>query len=79
MILAEPVGSCTDLVATVIRPLAEVYRQPFDMKPYGVIIKPSPWPADSQGAGEVRVLSESGVHFREADRRGGLRCDQPDR
>lgn len=41
VILAEPVGSCTDLVATVIRPLAQVYRQPFDMKPYGVIIKPS--------------------------------------
>ena len=25
VILAEPVGSCTDLVATVIRPLTEVY------------------------------------------------------
>jgi len=41
VILAEPVGSCTDLVATVLRPLVQVYQQPFDMKPYGVIIKPS--------------------------------------
>ena len=41
VILAEPVGSCTDLVATVIRPLVEVYRQPLLMRPYGVIIKPS--------------------------------------
>ena len=28
VILAEPVGSCTDLVATVIRPLTEVYGVP---------------------------------------------------
>ena len=39
--IAEPVGSCTDLVATVIRPLQQVYSVPFDIAPYGVIIKPS--------------------------------------
>lgn len=41
VILAEPVGSCTDLVATVIRPLEQVYEVKFDISPYGVIIKPS--------------------------------------
>lgn len=41
VILAEPVGSCTDLVATVIRPLEQVYDVRFDISPYGVIIKPS--------------------------------------
>lgn len=41
IVLAEPVGSCTDLVATVIRPLEKIYAQPFDIAPYGVIIKPS--------------------------------------
>jgi len=41
IILAEPVGSCTDLVATVIRPLEQIYNQPLDIAPYGVIIKPS--------------------------------------
>ena len=41
VILAEPVGSCTDLVATVIRPLTEVYGVPLDVAPYGVILKPS--------------------------------------
>ena len=41
VILAEPVGSCTDLVATVIRPLQEIYSKPFDIAPYGVIVKPS--------------------------------------
>jgi len=41
IILAEPVGSCTDLVATVIRPLAEVCRIPLQIAPYGVLLKPS--------------------------------------
>ena len=41
IILAEPVGSCTDLVATVIRPLAQVYGKPLNIAPYGVILKPS--------------------------------------
>ena len=40
IIIAEPVGSCTDLVATVIRPLTEVYGVPLDVAPYGVILKP---------------------------------------
>ncbi len=41
VIIAEPVGSCTDLVATVIRPLISVYEAPLDVAPYGVILKPS--------------------------------------
>jgi G3E family GTPase len=41
VVIAEPVGSCTDLVATVIRPLQQIYAQPIDIAPYGVILKPS--------------------------------------
>jgi G3E family GTPase len=41
IILAEPVGSCTDLVATVLRPLQKVYGKPLEIAPYGVILKPS--------------------------------------
>ncbi len=41
VVLAEPVGSCTDLVATVVRPLVQVYDQRLDVAPYGVILKPS--------------------------------------
>jgi Ni2+-binding GTPase involved in maturation of urease and hydrogenase len=41
IVIAEPVGSCTDLVATVIRPLQQIYSVPFDIAPYGVILKPS--------------------------------------
>lgn len=41
VVLAEPVGSCTDLVATVIQPLMRLYGEKFSIAPYGVILKPS--------------------------------------
>jgi G3E family GTPase len=40
VILAEPVGSCTDLVATVIQPLRQLYQDQFEVAPYGVLLKP---------------------------------------
>lgn len=41
VILAEPVGSCTDLVATVIQPLKDLYKGRFEVAPYAVLFKPS--------------------------------------
>jgi Ni2+-binding GTPase involved in maturation of urease and hydrogenase len=41
VLLAEPVGSCTDLVATVIQPLKDLYGQRFAVAPYPVFFKPS--------------------------------------
>lgn len=41
IIIAEPVGSCTDLVATVIQPLRDLYQVKFQVAPYGVLFKPS--------------------------------------
>lgn len=41
VILAEPVGSCTDLVATVVRPIQRLYESKFDVAPYAVLLKPS--------------------------------------
>jgi hypothetical protein len=41
VILAEPVGSCTDLVATVVQPLKDLYGDRFEVAPYGVLFKPS--------------------------------------
>ncbi|MCI0465177.1 MAG: cobalamin biosynthesis protein P47K [Gemmataceae bacterium] len=41
VILAEPVGSCTDLVATVVQPLKDLYGQRFSVAPYPVLFKPS--------------------------------------
>ncbi len=40
VVLAEPVGRCTDLVATVVQPRAQFYESQFDVTPYGVILKP---------------------------------------
>src|ERR671924_399247 len=41
VILAEPVGSCTDLVATVVQPLKDLYGSRFEVAPYPVLFKPS--------------------------------------
>jgi G3E family GTPase len=41
VVLVEPVGSCTDLVASVIRPLRRLFAARFDVAPYGVLLKPS--------------------------------------
>jgi Ni2+-binding GTPase involved in maturation of urease and hydrogenase len=41
VIFAEPVGSCTDLVATVIQPLKDLYGGRFEVVPYAVLFKPS--------------------------------------
>jgi len=40
VILAEPVGSCTDLVATVVQPLKDLYGDRFEVGPYPVLFKP---------------------------------------
>ncbi|HYT94481.1 MAG TPA: GTP-binding protein [Gemmataceae bacterium] len=41
VVLAEPVGSCTDLVATVVQPLKDLYGERFTVAPYPVLFKPS--------------------------------------
>jgi G3E family GTPase len=40
LILAEPVGSCTDLVSTVIEPLKRFYGEEFEVGPLAVLLKP---------------------------------------
>jgi Ni2+-binding GTPase involved in maturation of urease and hydrogenase len=39
-LLAEPVGSCTDLVATVLRPLRQLYPDHFEISPFTVLVDP---------------------------------------
>src|SRR6266568_887062 len=41
VILAEPVGSCTDLIATVVQPLKDLHGERFTVAPYPVLFKPS--------------------------------------
>jgi Ni2+-binding GTPase involved in maturation of urease and hydrogenase len=40
VVLAEPVGSCTDIAATVIQPLLGLHGERFEVAPYGVLLKP---------------------------------------
>jgi G3E family GTPase len=51
IILAEPVGSCTDLVSTVVEPLRRFYEEQFEVGPLAVLLKPE------HG---TKILSESG-------------------
>lgn len=55
IILAEPVGSCTDLVATVIQPIKQLFDADFVIAPYAVILKPS--------HGRRVLKNESGAGF----------------
>jgi Ni2+-binding GTPase involved in maturation of urease and hydrogenase len=41
LILAEPVGSCTDLVATVVQPLMHLYAEGLEVAPFVVLFKAS--------------------------------------
>ena len=38
VVFAEPVGSCTDLMSTVILPLQRVYKVPFKVSPLSVVV-----------------------------------------
>jgi Ni2+-binding GTPase involved in maturation of urease and hydrogenase len=40
VILAEPVGSCTDLMATVIEPLRALHSAEYEIAPLAVLLKP---------------------------------------
>jgi hypothetical protein len=41
VIFAEPVGSCTDVAATVVRPLRDLYSSRFRLAPLSVLVDPS--------------------------------------
>jgi hypothetical protein len=41
VIFAEPVGSCTDISATVLRPLREAYARDFRLTPFTVCVDPA--------------------------------------
>jgi len=54
IIIAEPVGSCTDLVSTVIEPMHQLHAGEFEISPFAVLLKPEHGQKilrDGQGAG----------------------------
>jgi Ni2+-binding GTPase involved in maturation of urease and hydrogenase len=64
VILAEPVGSCTDLVATVVQPLKDLYREHFTVAPYAVLCKPSHGLRILGGAGDGGFSPKAAYIFR---------------
>lgn len=63
VILAEAVGSCTDLSATVYQPLRRYYSEQYDLAPLSVVVEPgrlsSPFSRHSDGfTEETRYLFE---------------------
>lgn len=56
VILAEPVGSCADLIATVLRPLAHFYGDQFTLAPFTVLAATDRDPANFSP--RVRYLVE---------------------
>jgi G3E family GTPase len=70
ILLAEPVGSCTDLVATVINPLRTLYADEFDVAPLTVMLDPSrvqAYLADGEGALPEEVAYIFRMQVEEAD------------
>lgn len=70
LILAEPVGSCTDLVSTVLRPLVQFYGEQYELAPLTVLLDASrsldDFPADVRylyeqqlAEAEILLLSKS--------------------
>ncbi|MDR0881257.1 MAG: MIP family channel protein [Candidatus Adiutrix sp.] len=55
VILAEPVGSCTDLSATILQPLKDLHRQDYRLAPFTVLLDPG-------RAGEILNYEKSPLH-----------------
>jgi Ni2+-binding GTPase involved in maturation of urease and hydrogenase len=63
VVLAEAVGSCTDLMATVVRPLRRYYANDFRVAPLTILLDPQRWDdlsrikaGDGSSAGSVAYL-----------------------
>ena len=64
VILAEPVGSCTDLVATVFKPLEKFHADRFALAPFTVLIDPIQALNLLGGEGKARLSEKIAYIFR---------------
>lgn len=64
IILAEPVGSCTDLVATVFKPLEKFHVDRFALTPFAVLIDPIRALNLLGGEGKARLSEKIAYIFR---------------
>ena len=77
--LAEPVGSCTDLRATVQYPLRRLYGDDYRVAPLSVLVDPAACEACAGARSGPAVLAQGSVHLREAARRSGHHRHQQER
>ncbi|MGC8659704.1 MAG: GTP-binding protein [Desulfomonilaceae bacterium] len=53
VILAEPVGSCTDIVATIVRPMRSFMKDFVNVSAYSVLIEPKRWIQCAKDGGQA--------------------------
>ncbi len=58
VMLAEPVGSCTDLTATLLHPLREIYKLPLSIAPLSVVVDCRRAMGHFAGSGRGRGLAK---------------------
>lgn len=63
VILAEPVGSCTDLAATVLEPLRSLYGSEVELAPLAVLVKPEHGEKILGGRGDVGFSPKAAYIF----------------
>ncbi|MBN8624342.1 MAG: cobalamin biosynthesis protein P47K [Planctomycetes bacterium] len=64
VVLAEPVGSCTDLAATVMEPLKHLYSAEVELAPLAVLLKPEHGEKILGDATDVGFSSKAAYIFR---------------
>ena len=85
VILAEPVGSCTDLIATVLRPLVQFYGEQYALAPMTVLLDSSrsmaDFPADIQYLHEKQIAEAEILLYSKSDldRKNGTRIQRKGR
>lgn len=63
IIIAEPVGSCTDLMATVVEPLRQLYGAEYEIGPLVVLLKPEHCQKILGGEGDVGFSPKAAYIF----------------
>ena len=76
MILAEPVGSCTDIAATVLRPLQQDYVHLFRLAPFTVLVDAAQYSALHAAGTNAEVAWLYRQQIAEADILAFSKCDQ---
>ncbi len=75
IILAEPVGSCTDIAATVLRPLQQEYAHLFRLAPFTVLVDAAQYRALHEAGANAEVAWLYRQQIAEADILALSKCD----